>query len=184
MDNFLKEKLKKIKCIMLDVDGVLTDGKIIVGTDGVEYKNFSVKDGVAIYIAKKAGIEFAIISGRYSKINEIRAKEFGIKHIYQDLANKLEFYEKIKKELKLKDEEICFIGDDLIDITVMQKCGLSAAPNDACEEVKKVSDFICKNNGGEGCVREIIEILLKTQKKWEKSIKWYLNRENKSSKKS
>jgi len=184
MNNSLKTKLKKIKCIMLDVDGVLTDGKIIVGTDGVEYKNFSVKDGVAIYIAEKAGLEFAIISGRYSKINETRAKEFRIKYIYQDLSNKLEPYEKIKIELNLKDEEICFIGDDLIDIPVMQKCGFSAAPNDACKEVKKVSDFICKKNGGEGCVREIIEILLKIQGKWQECLNWYLNRENKNIKKN
>ncbi len=174
----LKDKLKKIKYIFLDVDGVLTDGKIIVGSDNTEYKNFDVKDGVGIFIAQKMGINFAILSGRYSKVIELRAKELNIDIVYQNLMKKIEAYNEIKQKYKLKDEEICFIGDDLIDVPVMKKCGFSVAPQDSCDEVKKISHYICKKKGGEGCVREFVEVLLKAKGIWKESISWYINRED------
>lgn len=180
MEKFKKNKLKKIKYVFLDVDGVLTDGKIIVGSDNTEYKNFDVKDGVAIFIAQNMGINFAILSGRYSEVINIRARELKINIVYQDLKKKIDAYEEIKRNYKIKDEEICFFGDDLIDIPPMKKCGFSVAPSDACAEVKEISDYVCKNKGGDGCVREFIEILLKAKGIWEKSITWYINREDKS----
>ncbi|MCX7697920.1 MAG: HAD-IIIA family hydrolase [Candidatus Goldbacteria bacterium] len=180
MKVLLKNKLKKIKYIFLDVDGVLTDGKIIVGSNDTEYKNFDVKDGVGIYIAQNMGINFAILSGRYSKVIELRARELKIDIVYQDLKKKIDAYEEIKNKFAIKDEEICFIGDDLIDIPVMKKCGFSVAPKDACDEIKQIADYVCKKKGGEGCVREFIDILLKAKGLWQKSISWYINRENKN----
>ncbi len=178
MQNNLKKKLKKIRYVLLDVDGVLTDGKIIIGSDNTEYKNFDVKDGVGIFIAQNFNIKFAILTGRYSKVITNRAKELKIDIVYQNLNKKLDAYEDIKKKYNIKDEEICFIGDDLIDIPVMEKCGFSVAPFDAVKEVKEIADYVCRKKGGEGCVREFIEVLLRAKGIWEKSIKWYINREN------
>ena len=124
----LAAKLKKIKLFVLDVDGVMTDGSIILGSDGTEYKAFNVKDGSGISIARYAGMKFAILSGRYSKVIDTRAEELKIDAVYQNVLIKAEVYEDIKDKFCLKDEEICFVGDEIIDIPVMNKCGFSSAP--------------------------------------------------------
>lgn len=169
-------KLKKIKFIILDVDGVLTDGKIIIGSDKTEYKNFNVRDGTGVTLGHYAGLKFAIISGRYSKVISIRAKELGIDHVFQNVAEKIKSYENLKRKLKLKDDEICFIGDEIIDIPIMEKCGFSAAPADCVKEIKKYADYICSNKGGEGCAREIIEMVIKARGQWKKTLLKYLRR--------
>ncbi len=168
--------LKKIKLIILDVDGVLTDGKIITGSDGTEYKNFNVRDGTGVTLGHYAGLQFAIISGRYSKVISIRAKELGIKYIFQDVKEKIKAYEDLKKKIKLKDDQICFIGDEIIDIPVMEKCGFAAVPYDCVDEIKKYADYICRRKGGDGCVREIIEMIIKAHGLWEKTLAKYLRR--------
>jgi len=170
-------KPSNIKLIVLDVDGVMTDGRIIIGSDNTEYKSFDVKDGTGVTLAHYAGIEFAIISGRFSKVIDARAKELKIKAIYQDVMVKAEAYEKVKKRFKLKDENICFIGDEIIDITVLEKCGFSACPSDAVPEVKRIVDYVCKKPGGKACVREVIEIVLKKRGLWKKAVKKYLRYE-------
>lgn len=172
-------KLKKIKVIIFDVDGVLTDGKIIIGSDKTEYKNFNVKDGTGVTLGHYAGLKFAIISGRYSKVISIRAKELGINHVFQNVVEKITSYENLKRKLKLKDDEICFIGDEIIDIPIMEKCGFSAAPSDCVKEVKKIVHYTCKNKGGEGCVREVIEMTIKAQGQWERTLSKYLRRHEK-----
>lgn len=169
--------LKRIKLIVLDVDGVLTDGGIIIGSDGTEYKAFSVKDGSGISLARHAGIKFAIISGRYSKVIDLRAKELKIDEVYQDVMVKAEAYEDLKKKFGLADAEICFIGDEIIDIPVFKKCGFSAAPADAVEEAGRAADYICKKKGGRGCVREVTDMILKAQGKWDGAVDRYLSHE-------
>jgi 3-deoxy-D-manno-octulosonate 8-phosphate phosphatase (KDO 8-P phosphatase) len=169
--------LKKIKCVVLDVDGVLTDGRIIIGSDGTEYKNFSVKDGTAVALGRYAGLHFCIISGRYSKVIEYRAKELKFEAVYQHVHVKLEAYEKFRAQRSLKDEEICFMGDELIDIPVMKKCGFSAAPADSAAEAKKAADYVCSSGGGQGAVREVIEMILKAQGLWQKAADRYLRHE-------
>ena len=173
----LASKLKKIKLFVLDVDGVMTDGSIILGSDGTEYKAFNVKDGSGISIAHHAGMKFAILSGRYSKVIDIRAEELKIEAVYQNILVKIEAYEDIKDKFCLKDEEICFVGDEIIDIPVMNKCGFSSAPADACAEARKAADHICRSFGGRGCVRETIEMVLKAQGLWKNAITRYLRYE-------
>lgn len=168
-----EERAKKIKLLILDVDGVMTDGRIIYGDDGTEYKCFDVRDGHAMKMAGRAGLKMAIISGRSSKVTERRGKELGIELIYQNVHNKIEVYEKILKENNLKDEETAYIGDDLVDLPVMRRVGLSASVEDALPEVKEEALLVTKNRGGRGAVREIIEYILTSQGLWEGVTKRY-----------
>jgi len=162
-----RKKLKSVKLLMLDVDGVLTDGKIIYNDRGEEIKAFNVRDGHGLKLLMRAGIEVALITGRKSKVVLHRARDLGIKKVYQGVINKIEIYEKILKEKKLKDINVGFVGDDLVDIPVLKRVGFSAAVGDAIPEVKKVVDYVASKRGGEGAVREICELLLKVQNKWE-----------------
>ncbi|MBW1823849.1 MAG: HAD-IIIA family hydrolase [Deltaproteobacteria bacterium] len=162
-----RKKLKSVKLLMLDVDGVLTDGKIIYNDRGEEIKAFNVRDGHGLKLLMRAGIEIALITGRKSKVVLHRARDLGIKKVYQGVINKIEIYEKILKEKKLKDINVGFVGDDLVDIPVLKRVGFSAAVGDAIPEVKKVVDYVASKRGGEGAVREICELLLKVQNKWE-----------------
>ena len=151
----------------MDVDGVLTDGKIILNSNGVELKAFYVQDGTAITYLHRAGIKTAIISGRNSKVVELRAKELNIEDVYQGIHNKIEAYEKILKKHKIKDYEICYIGDDLIDLPILRKVGFSVAVPNAPIEVKERVSYITDAPGGHGAIREITEKILKSQGKWE-----------------
>ncbi len=162
-----RKKLKSVKLLMLDVDGVLTDGKIIYNDRGEEIKAFNVRDGHGLKLLMRAGIEIALITGRKSKVVLHRARDLGIKKVYQRVTNKIEIYEKILKGKKLKDIHVGFVGDDLVDIPVLKRVGFSAAVGDAIPEVKKVVDYVASKRGGEGAVREICELLLKVQNKWE-----------------
>ena len=161
-ENFLK-KLKEIKLIILDVDGILTDGRIIFSPQGDEFKIFNVKDGVAIKNLLKNHVQVAIISGRKSPAVTLRMQELGVQHIYLGQDNKLAAYEKIKKILNVEDHQIACMGDDLPDLTIMQPCGLSITVADAVTEVKAYADFITTKNGGDAAVREISDLILQAQ---------------------
>lgn len=160
------ERLKNVKLLILDVDGVMTDGRIIFDSNGVESKFFNVKDGHGIKMLQRAGIEVAIISGRQSKVVAIRATELGIERVFQKATDKLAPYNKILDDTGFSDNEIAFIGDDLIDIPVLRRVGFAAAPADAAEEVIPFVHFVTKNSGGWGAVRELSDLLLKAQGKW------------------
>jgi len=168
-----EERAKKIKLLIMDVDGVLTDGRIIYGSDGTEFKSFHVRDGHAMKLANRAGLKMAIITGRDSEIVTRRGEELEVDFIYQKVFNKLEVYEKILQENNLKDEEIAFIGDDIVDLPVMRRVGLSIAVEDAVEELKQESLLITKNPGGRGAVREVIEYILKARGLWENVTRRY-----------
>ncbi|HLG28581.1 MAG TPA: HAD-IIIA family hydrolase [Candidatus Brocadiales bacterium] len=159
--------MKNIKMVIIDVDGVLTDGKIIVDAKGEEVKNFHVRDGTGIKYLQRAGLNCAVISGRKCTATEHRLRELGIKDIFQNAVNKIEAYEQIVTKYNLKDEEVCYIGDDLIDIPIFRRVGFSAAVPDAPHEVKEIATYITKTAGGQGAVREVIEKILKFQDKWE-----------------
>jgi 3-deoxy-D-manno-octulosonate 8-phosphate phosphatase (KDO 8-P phosphatase) len=156
----LKDKIKKIKLIILDVDGVLTDGGLIVGHDGFEYIKFNVQDGAGIIIAQKMGYRFAIITGRNTKIVAKRASMLKIKDVFQGRIFKIEAYLKLKKKYKLQDQQICYMGDDILDIPVLEKVGLAVAPKNAVKEVKRVAHYITNRSGGDGAVREMIDLVL------------------------
>ena len=170
----IKEKAKKIKLLILDVDGVLTNGKIIVDEAGKQLKFFDVQDGLGVVLLKRAGINTIIISARYSRCVSVRAKDISVFKAYQNTKDKFKTYLKILKRLKLKSSQVCFMGDELIDIPVLKRVGLAVAVANAAPEVKKVVDYITKRKGGRGAVREVIEIILKTQNKWNKVIGKYL----------
>ncbi|MBN2425288.1 MAG: HAD-IIIA family hydrolase [Calditrichaceae bacterium] len=161
----MKSKLNKIKLVLMDVDGVLTSGKIIYNSDGQEIKEFNVQDGMAITLARMAGLKTGIITGRISEMVKRRAEELQFDIVSQGSFDKLPEYEKIKKELKLKDEEIVYIGDDILDISILKRVGFSACVANARDEVKAICDYVCTAKGGDGGVREIIDIILKRQDK-------------------
>ena len=146
--------MKKIKLLISDVDGVLTDGTFYKGTDGMEFKRFTVLDGVGIAMA--ADLKIALISGRYSSATEHRAKELKIEDVYNGSLNKLPAYEALKEKYNLDDSEIAYIGDDLIDIPVMEKVGIPIAVANASPEVKAITKYTTKISGGYGAFREAV----------------------------
>jgi len=161
------ERAKKIKLLILDADGVLTDGKIYYGSYGDEIKAFDVKDGLGLSLWNRAGKISCILTAKKSSLLKRRAREMRVFKIYQNAFRKIDVYEKIKKKFKLQDEEICFIGDDLIDIAVLKRAGFSVTVPDAPDEVSGVTHYVTISKGGFGAVREVIEILLKAQGAWE-----------------
>lgn len=150
----------KIKMLVMDVDGTLTDGKIYIGENGEVMKAFNVKDGYGIVMAKKQGILPVIITGRKSKIVEERAKELGIEELYQGIEDKVAVLKEVTEKHKILLEEVAYIGDDLNDLDCMSICGLSACPSDAIDEVIKVANYVCQNYGGNGAVREFINYII------------------------
>ncbi|MEE8484550.1 MAG: HAD hydrolase family protein [Nitrospinota bacterium] len=162
----LSGKAKGIRLIALDVDGVLTDGRIIIDGEGTESKNFHVRDGLAIALALRNGMKIALISGRYSKVVEIRAHELGIRDIHQNASDKLKIFNAVLEKHGMAYSEAAFMGDDINDLPVLEKAGLSAAPADADENVKKKVDIVTKKNGGHGAVREVVEFIMTAQKTW------------------
>ena len=161
------QKLKSIKVLILDVDGVLTDGRVIYTDSGEEIKRFDVRDGHGLKLLMRSGIEVILLTGRESKVVLHRARDLGIEHVYQKALNKIEVYKTILAQRNLEDKEVGFVGDDLVDLPVLRKVGFSAAVPDAVPEVKEIVDYITTKKGGEGAVREICELLLKAQNKWE-----------------
>ena len=168
----IKERAERIKLLLLDVDGVLTDGRIVVGNYGDEIKNFNVNDGLGIVLLKKAGLKCAIITARSSRIVRMRAKQIQIDKVYEN-HYKIKSLNNIKKRFKVKEEEICFVGDDIIDIPILKRIGLAIAVPNAIPEVKKFAQYITEKQGGFGAVREVCEMILKFQGKWEKVTKKY-----------
>lgn len=150
-----------IKVLVMDIDGTLTDGKIYIGKNGEIFKAFNIKDGYGINnMLKKNNIIPVIITGRDSKIVSKRCKEIGISHIYQGVCEKREKLDEILRKFQVSYEEVAYIGDDINDLSCIQLCGITACPNDAIDEVKKIVTYVCKNKGGDGAVREFIDILL------------------------
>jgi len=171
----LHEKLRRIKLLLMDVDGVLTDGRFYYTDDGREFKAFDVKDGFAIRLAGLAGLKFGIITGKMSTIVERRAEELRIGEVHQGYFNKLDVYRDIIDRLKLFDTEVAYIGDDLFDLGVMKKVGFSACPADAVDEVRESADYIASREGGRGAVREVIEMILKAHGKWDSLVNDFLS---------
>jgi len=163
-ENHIEKLAKKIKLLILDVDGVLTDNSLYIDDDGIETKKFNVADGMGIWLAHKAGIEVALISGRHSKATGFRALQLGIRHLYLGEPEKLNAYEKVKKSLNVKDKEIAYVGDDLLDVPVLKKVGLPICVKNAIPAVKKFAQLVTKAKGGEGAVREVVDLILKAKK--------------------
>lgn len=168
------EKAALIRLVILDADGVLTDGKIILTDKGEEIKVFHVRDGHGMVLAKRFNLELAIISGRESPILLNRAKEFGIELVFMKIWDKLSVYNEVKERLKLKDEEIAVMGDDIVDLPMLTRAGLSFAPADAEEEVRSRVDLVMEKPGGGGAVREMLDFILKAKGLWDEVLEKYL----------
>ena len=165
MKNY-KHLLPKIKTFIFDVDGVLTDGKILINSDGELLRSFDTKDGYAMKCALVKGFKIAIITGGRNEAVRERFKELGVIDIYLGAHNKLDAYQDLMDNYDLNPEEILYIGDDIPDIPVMEKVGLGCCPADAASDVKAMADYVSHKKGGEGCVRELIEQVLRVQGKW------------------
>ncbi len=173
-DQDIIDRARRIKLLILDCDGVLTDGRIIMLPGSDETKAFDVRDGHGIVMAQRAGLRIAIISGRKSSVVQARARELGVAHLYEMAWVKTEPYEKLLAEEELTDEEVCYVGDDVVDIPLLRRAGLGVAVADAVEETKKHSHMVTERGGGRGAVREVIEFILKAQDKWDEAMIRYL----------
>lgn len=160
---FSDETLSKIEVILMDLDGCLTTGHIVYLSSGEDLKIFNTHDGYGIVRARKLGMKFGVISGMSSLVNQRRVERLQIDHLYQDVDDKTLPYKELKEMYKLNDESFAYIGDDEFDIGLLKLVGFSAAPENAMDEVKKNVDYICKKAGGQGCVREIIDMILKAK---------------------
>ncbi len=163
----LTDIAKNIKLLVLDVDGVLTDGSIILDNEGNEFKSFHVRDGHGIKMLIKAGIQVAIITGRHSKVVERRAHELGITEVYQRCHIKAVALDHIIGKFELTGKEVAYVGDDIVDIPIFKRVGLSVAVNDATAETKANALMVTRSRGGRGAVREVCDFLLKAKGLWE-----------------
>jgi len=159
----IRSRAKKVKLILLDVDGVLTDGSIILDNHGNELKAFHVRDGHGIKIAQRAGIVVGIITGRRSKVVTIRARELGIREVNQGALNKIAVYDSVLSKYGLRDDEVAYMGDDTVDLDIFKRTGLSATVADADPSIKPHVDLIMKAEGGRGAVRELIDLIMHYQ---------------------
>ena len=172
------ERAGKIKLVIFDVDGVLTDGGVYVGEHGELYKPFYCRDGLAIALLRRVGIKTAVITGRTSKMVAFRAAELKIDAVWQGHLDKREAYAALKQQFGITDDEVAYIGDDLVDLPVMLQAGLAAAVGDAVPEVKKISHVIADARGGYGAVRELLEFILKAQGLWEGIVDGFMHPES------
>jgi 3-deoxy-D-manno-octulosonate 8-phosphate phosphatase (KDO 8-P phosphatase) len=161
----LIQHAKKIRFLLLDVDGVLTNGTVYLDGEGREIKAFNIYDGSGIHLARKAGIEVGFLSGRGSPVLEHRARELGVTEVHQNRLDKLEAYEGILKRRGLTDEEVAYVGDDLIDLPLLRRVGLAVSVPNAVREVRREVHWITKKPGGAGAVREVTDLLLSVRKK-------------------
>ncbi len=169
----MKENLRGIRLLLLDVDGVLTDGRIIYDANGVESKAFDVKDGHGIKMLQRAGIQVGIITGRQSPVVAFRARELGIDLVIQGAKKKLPPYETILREQGLADHQVAYVGDDLIDLPILRRVGFSATVADGVEELREYVDYVTRRSGGRGAVREICDMLLRETGLWKSSVARY-----------
>jgi 3-deoxy-D-manno-octulosonate 8-phosphate phosphatase (KDO 8-P phosphatase) len=156
----------RITLLLFDVDGVLTDGKILLHGDGTESKIFDIKDGTGIVWARRAGLTVGLLSARTSAATEQRASQLGITLVRQGVASKLDAYSDIIAGMNLKSEQVAYMGDDVLDLPVLLRAGLSAAPADAVEDVRSRVHWVSRANGGDGAARELVEIILRAQGAW------------------
>jgi 3-deoxy-D-manno-octulosonate 8-phosphate phosphatase (KDO 8-P phosphatase) len=170
----LDERCQPIELILSDVDGVLTDGAIVLDSQGIETKRFCTRDGMGVRLWRKAGYRFGLISLRSSQIVKLRADELGIEIVRQGSGAKLAALQEILDELGLTPEQTCYVGDDLPDLPAVRAVGLGVAVANACGELRRAADHVTVAEGGSGAVREVVEELLKAQRRWEDVIQSYL----------
>jgi 3-deoxy-D-manno-octulosonate 8-phosphate phosphatase (KDO 8-P phosphatase) len=173
MEESVLAKARKVKLLLLDVDGVLTDGRIVYDSGGRDMKFFDVHDGLGVYMLKKAGIPTILITAKGSRAIRPRAKDMRVDAVFADIYPKSSVLEKILKKYRINTDEVCFVGDDLVDLCLMKRVGFSVAVFNAAPEIKGVSHYVTFKEGGRGAVREVAELILKAQGKWQASVASY-----------
>jgi len=169
----LSLRFSKVKLLLLDVDGVLTDGRIIYDSRGRDSKFFDVHDGLGVFCLHKAGIDTIIITAKGSRTISPRAKDMRVAEVFADVFPKTAVLDKIIKKYGIALDEICFVGDDLVDLSLMRKIGLPIAVANAAKEIKEAACYVTNRAGGRGAVREVAELILKSQGKWKDVLKFY-----------
>ena len=159
-------KIRKVKLLILDVDGVMTDGRIVMDDAGLESKQFDVRDGHGLKMLMRLGIDVVLLTGRRSRVVEHRAADLGITEVHQGIRNKAEAFAEILKRREMIAEETAYVGDDVIDIPLLRRTGFSVAVADAVPEVRRIADYVTHQGGGRGAVREVCELILKAQNRW------------------
>jgi len=165
-DAALAARARHVRLVLLDVDGVLTDGRILVGAADVDGRAFHARDGVGIRLAQQAGLTFGFLSGRDSPAVRARAAELGIAEVHQGVDDKLACFEELCRRLGRAAQDVCYVGDDLIDVPVLRRAGLSAAPADAVAEARAAAHYVTRLPGGHGAVREVVELILRAGDRW------------------
>ena len=168
------ERARKVRLVIFDVDGVLTDGSLFIGDDGQEYKAFNSKDGHGIKMMMRNGIDGAIITGRTSRVVEHRVSDLGLTNVRQGCTEKLPVYEEMIAELGLSEEQTAFFGDDIVDLPIMLRVGLAVATNDAHHMVKRYSHWVTPCNGGRGAARDLADMVMFAQGTYESEMLKYL----------
>ena len=171
----LLDKIRKIKCLICDVDGVFTDGRNYLDNHGNESKSFNVQDGVGLKLLMAANIEIAVITGSFNATIDHRMAQLGIRHYFKGQINKKHAYETLKATLQLADQEFAYIGDDVVDLPIMQQVGVSIAVNNAVSLVKAAADWTTIARGGHGGLREACDFILATQNKTDAAIHGYIH---------
>jgi 3-deoxy-D-manno-octulosonate 8-phosphate phosphatase (KDO 8-P phosphatase) len=169
----IQAKASRIRLLLFDVDGVLTDGKILLHPDGTESKQFDIKDGTGIVWAQRLGLKVGVISARTSAATTQRARQLGITVVRQGVPSKLRAYDEILQEHRLSDADVAYMGDDVLDLPIMARAGLCGCPADGVEEVRSRADYVSRAVGGDGAAREFVELILKAQGRWDELIASY-----------
>lgn len=164
----LETRAVRIKLLLFDVDGVLTDGKILMHPDGTESKQFDIKDGTGLVWAQRGGLKVGVLSARSSAATAQRAAQLGITIVHQGVSSKIRAYDDILRQHTLTDAEVAYMGDDVLDLPVLGRVGLSASPADGVEDVRAKVHYVSQARGGHGAARELIELVLKAQDRWER----------------
>ena len=171
----LAVRAERVKLLLFDVDGVLTDGTVHIHSDGTETKPFFIRDGIAMVWAQRAGIKVGLLSARKSATTPHRAAQLGITLVYHGVSSKLDTYDRILADESLTDDDVAYMGDDIVDLAVLARAGLAAAPADAVPEVLEAADWVSTSAAGRGAARELVEMVLRAQNLWEGIVAGYVN---------
>lgn len=169
----LEQRCQAVELLLTDVDGVLTDGGVIINNEGVESKQFHIRDGLGFKLWRQAGFKCGVITGRNSQVVRLRAQELSLDIVRQGITDKGTVAQEVLKKFNLEPQQLAFVGDDLIDLGAIRLAGLGIAVADAVEEVKQAADYVTKTPGGKGAIREVIEMILKAKKVWNDIIHTY-----------
>jgi 3-deoxy-D-manno-octulosonate 8-phosphate phosphatase (KDO 8-P phosphatase) len=165
--NDIDKRAARVRLVLFDVDGVLTDGRVVLHGNGTESKQFHIRDGIVMVWAQRAGLKIGLLSARMSMTTTERAAQLGITLVHQGVPSKIDAYDQIVSDIGMNDDEVAYMGDDLVDIPVLSRAGLAAAPADAVPEVRERVHWIAPSAGGAGAARELLELILRAQNRWD-----------------